>query len=78
MYPYEWTLETDCRGRSFYLPSPPNWQLGIRLKIRRPNTTIFNSYQLSVISYQLSVREGMVKSNLFTDAGSHSYGEIRG
>ena len=32
MYDCEWTLETDCRGRSLYLPSPPNWQLGMRLK----------------------------------------------
>ena len=41
MYPYEWTLETDCRDRSHYLRSPSHWQLGIRLKIQRPNSKIF-------------------------------------
>ena len=41
MYPYEWTLETDYWGSSRYLPSPPHWQLGMRLRIQRPNTPIF-------------------------------------
>ena len=42
MYPYEWTLETDCRGSSRYLPSPPIWQLGMRLRVQRPNTPILS------------------------------------
>ena len=41
MYHYEWALETDCRDRSHYFQSPFHWQLGMRLKIQRPNSTIF-------------------------------------
>ena len=42
MYPYEWTLETDCRGSSRYLPSPPIWQLGMLLRNQRPHTPILS------------------------------------
>ena len=51
MYPYEWTLETDSRGSSRYLPSPPHWQLGMRLRIQRPNTEVLSKQARQSVLY---------------------------
>ena len=51
------SLETDCQGRSFYLPSPPigNWDnyricLGrVYSRLKTTNTTFFFTFMLMVV-----------------------------